>query len=283
MDEWKRASGPFWELTAAWRELSEELPYVSAFWIHGSRAAGAETKTSDIDYAFLVERRDNEHPLYRQLKKSLDVDTIHSWYAEGTWEVARWRKRRLGFSNFVSPHIYARRSVLSMARNLFSMRPVRRPNAPWIAPIQTTYFLRHQGTAQSLINESVPVYDPDGYLPRLRESLSRYPDSLSKRLVGEFVQRLRIKLKWYTNQWIPTNKASFVLAIQDILYFIAAAHYAKNKRLMRTLGLTRYHRDLPTLKPDLRRDLNLFLAIDDEFGHQNKSAPLKRIVERLAT
>jgi hypothetical protein len=82
----------------------------------------------------------------------------------------------------------------------------------------------------------------------------------------------------------PTTrgKANFVLAIHDILYFIAAAHYAKNKRLMPTLGLSRYHRDLETLRPDLRRDIDRFLAIDAKFGRDNKATHLRRIVEQLA-
>ena len=98
----------------------------------------------------------------------------------------------------------------------------------------------------------------------------------------DFVSRLRIKLRWHTDRWLPRGKANFVLAIQEILYYVAAAHYAKNRRFMRTLGLTRYHDDLATLKPDLRADLDRFLAIDDRFGRDNKSVSLRRIADKLA-
>lgn len=282
VEAWEKASGPFRALTAELKDLSESLPYVDAFWIQGSRASGHHRRDSDMDYMFLVRRRIDMDHLARRIRRFLDFEEIPAWFPEDTWIVGYWKQARFGLPSFVSPHIEVTRSAFQRARNLFNMRPIRVRYVRWRAPIETTYFLHHQGFGYELLEETVPVYDPRATLERLQALVSAYPDSLARQLVQDFVSRLRIKLRWHTDRWTPRGKPNFLLAIQDILYYIAAAHYAKNRRLMRPLGLTRYHFDLATLKPDLRRDLDRFLAIDDRFGRDNKGAHLRRIADRLA-
>ena len=71
MDDIKSISGPYYELTLELKRRLEKLPYVDAFWIHGSRAVGRGTADSDIDYTVLVTDAKSQEPKLMSLLSDL--------------------------------------------------------------------------------------------------------------------------------------------------------------------------------------------------------------------
>jgi len=280
MDDIKSISGPYYELTLELKRRLEKLPYVDAFWIHGSRAVGRGTADSDIDYTVLVTDAKSQEPkLMSLLSDLIEWDEVPGFYPEQMWPVARW-KQGTGDFREISLRVCTTTSLMEMFSCLFSSECVPSGSERWLEPYQDTCFLRHQGAAQFLIVESFPVYDPHGYLQDLRKTVMAYPEEMSHQLVREFVGKLKVKLMWLTEHWVPKNKYTFVSDIRDILYYIAIAHYARNRRFMQN-GLKRYHVDISELKPDIKADLDRLLAVDGKFFEENKSVFLRRIIEKL--
>lgn len=276
----KKISGPYYELTMEIKNRIEKLSYVDAFWIHGSRAVGRGTADSDIDYTILVKDAKEQEPRLKELFDDLlEWDEVPGFYPEQMWPVASWKKTKESFSE-VSLRVATTSKFTRMFDELYSLERVKHRGERWLEPYQDTKFLRLQGAAQFLIMESVPVYDPDGHLEKLKEKISEYPDDISRQVVREFIEKLKVKLMWLTDDWIPRNKYTFVSDIRDILYYIAIAHYALNKRFMQN-GLKRYDNDLAELKPDIRAEMGRLLAIDDRFAEENKSPYLRRIIEKI--
>lgn len=150
----------------------------------------------------------------------------------------------------------------------------------WLERWQNTKFLGSQGQAQFMVRESVPVYDPQSILLALKNEVAKYSDEFSQQIVDMMTRYLEIKLQWFGDPWIPRSKYSFMVDMKEVLYFIAAAHYAKNKAFMQQ-GLKRYHLDLKTLKPNIQKDLDKLLAIDDKFEVEDKAQYLKNIIGTL--
>ena len=258
----------------------ERLSYVNAFWIHGSRAVGRSRGDSDIDYTVLVKNAKEQEPKLKELFSDLlEWEEVPGFYPEQMWPVATWKQKQQTFRD-VSLRVCNTDSFLKLFANLFSLDYVKHRGERWLEPYQDTYFLRHQGAAQFLIVESFPVYDPKGLLEELKKKVDDYPCEVSWHVVREFVEKLKVKLTWFTDNWVPNNKYTFVSDIREVLYYIAIAHYAANRRFMQN-GLKRYDQDLDELQPDIREELGRLLAIDEKLDEENKSVYLKVIIDKL--
>ncbi len=280
MEDIKSISGPYHELTMEIKKRIEKLSYVDAFWIHGSRAVGRGTADSDIDYTIMVkDAKSYEGKLKELFDDLLEWDEVPGFFPEQMWPVATWKQQQKTFRD-VSLRVCTTEDLLQMFDKLFSSERVKYRGERWLEPYQDTHFLRLQGAAQFLIVESYPVYDPHSHLEKLKKKVSEFPDELAWQIVRDFVEKLKIKLMWLTDDWTPKNKYTFVSDIREILYYIAIAHYARNKRFMQN-GLKRYGRDMENMDPKIKEDVDRLFAIDEKFGEENKALYLQRIIEKL--
>jgi predicted nucleotidyltransferase len=275
---YKEASDRFLPLTEQFLELSRRLDYVKAFWIHGSRSVGRHIHTSDIDYLFVLDDAQDKKDFEKELSNFVDWKDTPGFFPEQTWRGCRWNNNSV--SEKIGMHIYTQNEVNNMFADLFNNEPMGISGMTWLERWQNTRFLGSQGQAQFMVRESVPVYDPHDILPKLRDEVDKYSDEFSQQIVDMMTRYLEIKLQWFGDPWIPRSKYSFMVDVKEILYFIAAAHYAKNKAFMQQ-GLKRYHLDLEGFKPDIRKDLDRLLAVDDKFGTEDKAQYLKNIISTL--
>ncbi len=277
MPHYQEVSDRFLPLTGQFLELSKRLEYVKAFWIHGSRSVGRHVHTSDIDYLFVLEKH-NKKDFEKQLSSFVEWKDMPGFFPEQTWRGCRWNSN--GMSEKIGVHIYTEDEVNAMFADLFNNEPMDISAMTWLERWQNTKFLGSQGQAQFMVRESVPVYDPHDILPRLKSEVDKYSDKFSQHIVDTMTRYLETKLQWFGDPWIPRSKYSFMVDMKEVLYFIAAAHYAKNKAFMQQ-GLKRYHLDLEGFKPDIRKDLDRLLAVDDTFETEDKAQYLKSIVSAL--
>lgn len=278
MQDYKIVSDRFLPLTERLLELSKKLPYVKAFWIHGSRSVGRHTYKSDIDYLFVLATDGDKKLFEDELGKIMTWKDTLGFFPEQTWRGLRWDNN--GVSEKIGMHIYTEEEVDEKLTDFFDNEPMDISGMTWLERWQNTKFLGSQGAAQFMVRESVPVYDPRGILAKIKQEVAAYPDEVSKQIVETMTRYLEIKLQWFGDPWIPRSKYSFMVDMKEVLYFIAAAHYAKNKAFMQQ-GLKRYEHDLATLKPDIRADLDKLIAIDGKFAIEDKAQYLKNIIAAL--
>ncbi len=253
------------KLTEEIKKRVEKLAFVDAFYIHGSRGVNRHSPTSDIDYMFLLKNQKTDEPKLRKALKDLIVfKKTRGWYPEQVWEVCEWKENSKHFHD-IGWHTITTKEMLSTISKLFSTKK---------------YFLEHQDFAQFLVVEAKAVYDPNGYVKKLKSMVAKYPNSLSKDIVKEMVENLKVKLTWVSNNWTPRNKYSFVNDIRDIVWFIALAHYAKNKAFLMN-SMKRWHQDMKSFKPNIKNDLDKLISIDANFSKDNKSIHLKKIIKKL--
>lgn len=256
---------PYTKLTQEIKKRVEKLPFVDAFYIHGSRGVNRHSSTSDIDYMFLLKNKKRDEPKLRRALKGLIVfRKVNGWFPEQIWEVCKWKENPKSFHD-VGLHTITTREMLSIASKLF---------------LNKSYFLKHQDFAQFFVIEAKEVYDPLGYVKKLKSLVSKYPDKLSKEILKEMVKNLKIKLNWVGDKWISRNKYSFVNDIRDIIWFIAVAHYAKNKAFLMN-SMKRWHQDMKSFRPNIKKDIDKLISIDSKFSNQNKTIYLKRIIKKL--
>lgn len=278
MQNYKTASDRFLPLTEQFLELSKKLDYVKAFWIHGSRAVGRHVHASDIDYLFVLDDQHNKEDFKKELTSFVEWRDAPGFFPEQTWRGCRWNNN--GVSEKIGLHIYTESEVRMMLADIFNNAHMDISGMTWLERWQNTKFLGSQGQAQFMVGESLAVYAPQNILPALKSRLTKYTDEFSKQIVDTMTRYLEIKLQWFGDPWIPRNKYNFAENIKEVLYFIAAAHYAKNKTFMQQ-GLKRYHLDLKTFKPDIQKDLDGLLAIDKKFETEDKAQYLKNIINAL--
>jgi len=278
MSDYKEASDRFLPLTEQFLGLSKRLDYVKAFWIHGSRSVGRHMHASDIDYLFVLDNPQDKNEFEKGLSNFVEWKDTPGFFPEQTWRGCRWHND--GVSEKIGVHIYAESELKEMFVDFFNNDPIDISDMTWLERWQDTKFLGSQGQAQFMVRESVPVYDPQGTLSKLKSEVAQYSDRFSQHIVDMMTRYLDIKLQWFGDPWIPRSKYSFMVDIKEVLYFIAAAHYAKNKAFMQQ-GLKRYHLDLKTFKPDIRKDLDRLLAVDDKFETEDKAQYLKNIISTL--
>ena len=251
---------------------------MDAFWIHGSRAVGRNTSNSDIDYTFLVKNISDIKKLKKSLEDLTEWKEMPGFYPEQKWFTVSWKNRKGGFHD-IGLHIITTGEFLKNFKNAFSMKKAN-GDERWLEPYMDNRFLRLQGEIQFLVVESFSIYDPHDYLKNTKKRLLKYPKKFSEKIVNDFTNKLKIRLMWQGEPWIPRNKFNFICDIKEILYYIAIAHYAKNRKFMQS-GLKRYHHDLNEMKPDIRMELDRLLAIDNKFGKEDKGIYLKRIIKKL--
>ena len=281
MIDYKTASGPYLPLTEELLRRAQELEYVKGFWIHGSRSVGRNTEDSDIDYAFIVEKKEDEERLAKSLSDILEWKERRGFYPEQIWTGPHW-KEHAGEDNFrgIGMHFYGKQEFLDTFGNVFDDTPVEVEAAAGMDRWQNTKFLQVQGSVQFIVVESIPLYDPEGLLGTAREKALSYPDEFSQKIVDCMIKNLEIKLSWFGEPWIQRNKYNFISDIREVLYYIAIAHYAKNKTFIQN-GLKRYHYDIKTFKPNIKQEVDELLKIDENFETENKSVYLKAILEKL--
>lgn len=255
---------PYTDLTQKIKRRVEKLPYVEAFYIHGSRAVGRNSPTSDIDYMFLLKNhKTDDDKLINALRDLIEFKPMPGWYPEQTWIVASRNDKKLKF-NDIGFHTATTKEILNRFSKLFKSKD---------------YLLKNQDNAQFLIAEAKAVYDPRGYVKKLKKLISKYPKKLSDEIVQDMVQKLKVKLMW-VDPWIPRNKYSFINDVRDIVWFIAVAHYAKNRAFLMN-SMKRWHQDMKSFKPSLKGDLDKLLSIDSGFSKVNKAKYLKRIIKKF--
>jgi predicted nucleotidyltransferase len=277
MSNYKEVSDRFLPLTEQFLELSKSLEYVKAFWIHGSRSVGRHVRSSDIDYLFVVNKQ-NKKELKKELERFVEWKDMPGFFPEQTWRGCRWNNN--GVLEKIGVHIYTEDEIKEKFTNFFNNDPMDISSMTWLERWQNTKFLGSQGEAQFMVCESVAVYDPHGILAKLKSEVDKYSDEFSRQIVDMMTRYLETKLQWFGDPWIPRSKYSFMVDMKEVLYFIAAAHYAKNKAFMQQ-GLKRYHLDLETFKPDIQKDLDRLLAIDEKFDTEDKAQYLKSIIVAL--
>jgi predicted nucleotidyltransferase len=278
MPDYITVSDRFLPLTEQLLKLSKELDYVKAFWIHGSRSVGRHIHTSDIDYLFVLDNHQNKKGFEKELSNFVEWKDTSGFFPEQTWRSCRWHNN--GASEKIGMHIYTENEVREKFTDFFNNNTMDVSGMTWLERWQNTKFLGSQGQAQFMVRESVPVYDPHGILPKLKNEIDKYSDEFSRQTVDIMTRYLEIKLQWFGDPWIPRSKYSFIVDMKEVLYFIAAAHYAKNKAFMQQ-GLKRYHLDLEDFKPDIRKDLDRLLAVDEKFETEDKAQYLKNIISTL--
>ncbi len=278
MQDYKIVSDRFLPLTEQLLELSKKLDYIKAFWIHGSRSVGRHVHTSDIDYLFVLEDQKSKEAFEKELANFVGWKDTPGFFPEQTWRGCRWSNK--GVSEKIGVHIYTEDEVNNMFSDLFNDEPMDISVMTWLERWQNTKFLGSQGQAQFMVRESVAVYDPRDILSKLKNEVANYPEEFSRQIIDKMTHYLEIKLQWFGDPWIPRSKYNFMVDMKEVLYFIAAAHYAKNKAFMQQ-GLKRYHLDLPTFTPDIQKDLDRLLAIDEKFETEDKAQYLKSIISTL--
>lgn len=278
MKDYKTVSDRFLPLTEQLLELSKKLPHVKAFWIHGSRSVGRHVHKSDIDYLFVLDDNYNKQDFEKELSRFVEWKDAPGFFPEQTWRGCRWVSG--GVPEKIGMHIYSESEVSEKFADIFNNEPMDISGMTWLERWQNTKFLGSQGGAQFMVCESVPVYDPRGILTKLKSDVAEYSDEFSEQIVNMMTRYLEIKLQWFGEPWIPRSKYSFMVDIKEVLYFIAAAHYAKNKQFMQQ-GLKRYEHDLKAFKPDIKADLDKLLAVDDNFATEDKAQYLKKIINAL--
>ncbi len=278
MQDYKTASDRYLPLTEHFLELSKKLSYVKAFWVHGSRSVGRHVYKSDIDYLFVLDNKQDKKEFEKELGRFVEWKDTKGFFPEQTWRGCRWNNN--GVLEKIGVHIYTEDEVNEMFSDFFNNEPMDVSGMTWLERWQNTKFLGSQGAAQFMVHESVSVHDPSGILPKLKSEVAKYPDECSKQIVDLMTGYLETKLRWFGDPWIPRSKYSFMVDMKEVLYFIAAAHYAKSKAFMQQ-GLKRYHLDIKILKPDIQKDLDRLLAIDDKFEVEDKAQYLKNIIGAL--
>ncbi len=276
--DYQTASDRYLPLTEQFLELCKGLDYVKAFWIHGSRSVGRHIQTSDIDYMFVLDNTASKEAFERELGRFTEWRDTPGFFPEQIWRGCRWDNN--GVSEKLGIHICTEAEVTNKFTDFFNNDPMDISGMAWLERWQNTKFLGSQGGAQFMVRESVPVYDPEGILPKLKDEVAKYSDEFSKQIVDMMTRYLEVKLQWFGDPWIPRSKYNFAVDIKEVLYFIAAAHYAKNKVFMQQ-GLKRYHLDLQTFTPDIQQDLDRLLAIDEAFETEDKAQYLKNIIRAL--
>lgn len=278
MQNYKIVSDRFLPLTEQLLELSKKLDYIKAFWIHGSRSVGRHVHTSDIDYLFALDDQKSKKALEKELERFVEWKDTPGFFPEQTWRGCRWNNK--GSSEKIGIHIYTKDEVTKMFSDLFNDEPMDISGLTWLERWQNTKFLGSQGQAQFMVREAVAVYDPHDMLSKLKSEVANYSEEFSQQIVDRMTRYLEIKLQWFGNPWIPRSKYNFMVDMKEVLYFIAAAHYAKNKAFMQQ-GLKRYHLDLPIFTPNIQKDLDRLLAIDEKFETEDKAQYLKNIINAL--
>lgn len=278
MQDYKTVSDRFLPLTEQLLELSKKLDYVKAFWIHGSRSVGRHIYKSDIDYLFVLDNQKSKDTFEKALANFVEWKDTPGFFPEQNWRGCRWNNK--GVSEKIGMHIYTEDEVNKMFTDFFNNEPMDISGMTWLERWQNTKFLGLQGQAQFMVCESVSVYDPQNMLPALKNEVAQYSDAFSQQIVDTMTSFLETKLQWFGDPWIPRSKYSFMVDMKEVLYFIAAAHYAKNKAFMQQ-GLKRYHLDLKTLQPNIQKDLDRLLAVDEKFETEDKAQYLKNIIGAL--
>lgn len=281
MIDYKTASGPYLSLTEELLRRAQSLDFVRGFWIHGSRSVGRNTEDSDIDYAFIVENKEDEERLAKSLSDILEWKERPGFYPEQIWAGPHW-KEHSGEDRFrgIGMHFYGKQEFFDKFDNIFDDAPVEVDGTSGLDRWQNTKFLQNQGGVQFIVVESIPLYDPENILAIVKEKALQYPNEFSRMMVDRMVRNLEIKLDWFSEPWIQRNKYNFVSDIREVLYYIATAHYAKNKAFMQN-GLKRYHYDLESFTPDIKQGVDKLLAIDENFESEDKAIYLKTIIEKL--
>lgn len=284
MDNLKDNCGPFWPLVLEIKTRAEQHPYVDVFWINGSRGAGRHVEKSDLDCTVLVKAEEYVDGFRQALDDLLEDGQHPGFYPEQVWSVTHWKEGPRDWLTGVSLSVGPTEAMLQACANLFDNTPEPYQGAFDIRhrePYMDTHFLSHQGLGNEFLY-GVPVYDPSGYFAQCRALVLQYPDDLSQAIVERFVGYLEIRLEWMLDRAVPRNKFNFISDIREVVYYIALAHYAKNKRFMEP-GLKHYHYDLEVLQPDIRAELDCLLAIDDHFEQErgNKSLYLRQIIDKL--
>ncbi|MBW3013486.1 nucleotidyltransferase domain-containing protein [Candidatus Woesearchaeota archaeon] len=252
---------PYDKLTKEIKKRVQKLPYVDAFYIHGSRAVGRHTKTSDIDYTVLVKDIKHKKDLEKELKDLLEIEYYPGFYGDDYWEICVWKEKKLD----IGWHVIETKLLTRLVTDIFKSK---------------RNLLKLQDHAQFLIIESLPVHDPKKILAKFKAELKKYPKELADSIVKDCVKKLRIKEWWLGDPCNYRNPFNFILDMKEILQLIATAHYARNRKFMMN-SLKRWHQDLKTFKPDIEEDLYNLTRIDNRLPKTDKSVFLRDIVFKL--
>ncbi len=255
---------PYKQITEQIKKIVKKLSYVDSFYIHGSRGVGKHSSTSDIDYMFLLKKKRYVKKLKKDLRDLLEFKRISSFCPGLMWETCTLREKSLQF-NDIGFHAEETKQMLKIFSKLFKSKK---------------YFLKYQDHAQFLIKEAKVVYDPKGYVKKLKKLVSKYPTKLSKQIVKDQIQDLRTRLFWHGDPWFLKNKYTFIGDIKIDLFLIAQAHYAKNKTFLMN-SMKRWHQNMKKFKPNIKKELDDLLRIDKNFSKEDKSIPFNKIIKKL--
>jgi len=252
---------PYDKLTKEIKKRVSKLLYVDAFYIHGSRAVKRHTKTSDIDYTILSKDMKYKKQLEIELNDILDIEYYPGFYGSDYWQICVWKEKKLD----IGWHVLETKLLKKLTAEIFKNK---------------TNLLKLQDNAQFLVMESLPVYDPKKLLAKFKAKLKRYPKPLADAIVKDRIKKLETKLWWMGDPCYYRNPFHFIENMKEVIFFIAQAHYAKNRKFLMN-SMKRWNLDLKKFKPDIEKDLYNLTRIDAKLSKTDKSVFLRNIVHKL--
>ncbi|MBW3015874.1 nucleotidyltransferase domain-containing protein [Candidatus Woesearchaeota archaeon] len=247
------------KLTQELKRRLSKLPYVDAFYIHGSRGAGRHTPISDMDYTVLIKDKRYNNRLYKELEDILELENVPGFFGDALWPVHSWEGLDVGW------HVIETGYLKKLVRDIFKSKE---------------NLLKFQDQAQFLIIEAKPVYDPKGLLKLFKSRLRKYPKRLADAVVEDRIKKLETKIMWIGEHGHYRNPFHFIENMHEIILFIAQAHYAKNRAFLMN-SMKRWHQDMKLFKPNIKRDLDELVKIDKNIARYDKGKVLRRIIEKL--
>jgi hypothetical protein len=76
------------------------------------------------------------------------------------------------------------------------------------------------------------------------------------------------------------NPFHFIENMKEVIFFIAQAHYAKNRKFLMN-SMKRWHQDMKHFRPNLEKDLYNLTRVDAKLSKTDKSIFLRNIIHKL--
>ncbi len=111
--------------------------------------------------------------------------------------------------------------------------------------------LAYQAALQHKVVEAVALCDSGGLLAKWQQELTHYPEALSEEVTARAIEYLREE---YLEDWGFRSPFHYCYTLQDLLRHVGIALYARNRRFFMP-PLKRWPHDLPSLQPNLEREL----------------------------
>ncbi len=238
-------------LALALRDALASDPRVEAVFHNGSHVVGVASPDSDLDFTLLVRAEGQEAPVQQRLAGVFAFQGL-------VHEVAQYDHKGTRLACTVLPT-----SALSgMVEGVFHSREE---------------LLAYQGTLQHKVVEAVALHDPGGLLALWQARLSQYPDALAEEVVVRATDYLQCE---YLEDWGFRSPFHYCYALQDLLHHLGVALYAHNRRFFMP-PLKRWPHDLPSLRPNLERELADLIEGRTEESYARPRAALELLVQKL--